>query len=394
MSLNETVSAERVHIGFFGMRNAGKSSLVNAVTGQSLSVVSDVLGTTTDPVKKAMELLPIGPVVIIDTPGFDDEGYLGEKRVEKTNEILAKTDIAILVVDSLKGVSKGDKELIEAFKKRNIPYIIAFNKSELLKEKAPLHDNEIYVSATENVNIFELKEKIGSFAKTTEKKKYVVSDLVEKGDIVVLVIPIDEAAPKGRLILPQQMTIRDLLDGNCTVIACQDTELSDTLNALAKKPKLVITDSQIFGKVSKIVPDDIPLTSFSILMARYKGELDVLINGAEKLSQIKDGDRILISEGCTHHRQCNDIGTVKIPNMIRKFTGAEPEFSFTSGGEFPQDLSGFSLVVHCGGCTLNEKEMKHRVNLAREQGVPMVNYGVAIAKMTGILERSVEIMRN
>ena len=394
MSLNETVSAERVHIGFFGMRNAGKSSLVNAVTGQSLSIVSNVKGTTTDPVKKAMELLPLGPVVIIDTPGFDDEGYLGEKRVEKTNEILAKTDVAILVVDALKGLSKGDEELIEAFKKRNIPYIIAFNKCELLKEKAPLHDNEIYVSATENINVFELKEKIGAFSKVGEKKKYVVSDLVEKGDIVVLVIPIDEAAPKGRLILPQQMTIRDLLDGNCTVVACQDTELSDTLNALAKKPKLVITDSQIFGKVSEIVPDDILLTSFSILMARYKGELSTLINGAEKLAEIKDGDKILISEGCTHHRQCNDIGTVKIPNMIRKFTNSEPEFSFTSGGEFPQDLREFSLVVHCGGCTLNEKEMKHRMNLANEQGVPMVNYGVAIAKMNGILERSVEIMRN
>ena len=393
MSLNETVSAERVHIGFFGMRNAGKSSLVNAVTGQSLSVVSEVLGTTTDPVKKAMELLPLGPVVIIDTPGFDDVGALGEKRVEKTNEILAKTDVAILVVDSVKGLSKGDEELINSFKKRNIPYIVAFNKSELLTEKATLNENEIYVSAVDNINIFELKEKIASLAKTTEKKKYVVSDLVKKGDIVVLVIPIDEAAPKGRLILPQQMTIRDLLDANCVVVSCQDTELQSTLQSLAKKPKLVITDSQIFGKVSKIVPDDILLTSFSILMARYKGELSTLINGAEKLFHIKNGDKILISEGCTHHRQCNDIGTVKIPNMIRKFTGAEPEFSFTSGGEFPQDLREFALVVHCGGCTLNEKEMKHRMSLAREQGVPMVNYGVAIAKMTNILERSVQVVK-
>ena len=391
MSLNEAVSAERVHIGFFGMRNAGKSSLVNAVTGQSLSVVSDVKGTTTDPVKKAMELLPLGPVVIIDTPGFDDEGYLGEKRVEKTNEILARTDVAILVVDAIKGISKGDGELIEAFKKRNIPYIIAFNKCELLIEKTPLKDNEIYVSAKENINVFELKEKIGAFSKTGEKKKYIVFDLVEKGDIVVLVIPIDEAAPKGRLILPQQMTIRDLLDANCIVTACQDTELESTLKSLAKKPKLVITDSQIFGRVSKIVPDDILLTSFSILMARYKGELGALINGAEKLAEIKDDDRILISEGCTHHRQCNDIGTVKIPNMIRKYTGAEPEFRFTSGGEFPQDLREFSLIVHCGGCTLNEKEMKHRMKLASEQGVPMVNYGVAIARMNGILEKSLEV---
>ena len=391
MSLNEIASGERVHIGFFGMRNAGKSSLVNAVTGQSLSVVSDVLGTTTDPVKKTMELLPLGPVVIIDTPGFDDEGALGEKRIEKTNEILAKTDVAILVVDSLKGLSEGDRVLIEAFKKRSIPYIIAFNKCELLEEKKALNDNEIYVSATENINVFELKEKIGGLSKATEKKKYVVSDLVEKGDIVVLVIPIDEAAPKGRLILPQQMTIRDLLDGNCVVVSCQDTELAYTLNALSKKPKLVITDSQIFGKVSKIVPDDILLTSFSILMARYKGELGTLINGAERLSEIKNGDKILISEGCTHHRQCNDIGTVKIPNMIRKFTGVEPEFSFTSGGEFPQNLREYSLIVHCGGCTLNEKEMHHRMSLANEQGVPMVNYGVAIAKMNGILDKSLEI---
>lgn len=394
MSLNEVASAERVHIGFFGMRNAGKSSLVNAVTGQNLSVVSDVKGTTTDPVKKTMELLPLGPVVIIDTPGFDDVGALGEKRVEKTNEILARTDVAILVVDALKGISRGDEELIDSFKKRNIPYIVAFNKCELLAEKPALNDNEIYVSAVDNINIFELKEKIGSLSKTAEKKKYVVSDLVEKGDIVVLVIPIDEAAPKGRLILPQQMTIRDLLDGNCIVVSCQDTELESTLQSLAKKPKLVITDSQIFGKVAKIVPDDILLTSFSILMARYKGELKALINGAERLSNIKNGDKILISEGCTHHRQCNDIGTVKIPDMIRKFTNAEPEFSFTSGGEFPQDLSEYSLVVHCGGCTLNEKEMHHRMSLANEQGVPMVNYGVAIAKMNGILERSVEIMRN
>ena len=394
MGFNESVSAERLHIGFFGLRNAGKSSLVNAVTGQSLSVVSDVLGTTTDPVKKAMELLPLGPVVIIDTPGFDDVGALGEKRVEKTNEILAKTDVAILVVDSVKGLSEGDEELVSSFKKRNIPYIVAFNKSELLTEKATLNENEIYVSAVDNINIFELKEKIGSLAKTTERKKYVVSDLVEKGDIVVLVIPIDEAAPKGRLILPQQMTIRDLLDANCVVVSCQDTELEITLNSLIKKPKLVITDSQIFGKVSKIVPDDILLTSFSILMARYKGELSTLIEGAERLSNIKNGDKILISEGCTHHRQCNDIGTVKIPNMIRRFTNAEPEFSFTSGGEFPQDLREYSLIVHCGACTLNEKEMKHRMSLANEQGVPMVNYGVAIAKMTNILERSVQVMRN
>lgn len=393
MSLNETVSAERVHIGFFGMRNAGKSSLVNAVTGQSLSVVSHVLGTTTDPVKKAMELLPIGPVVIIDTPGYDDEGYLGEKRVEKTNEILAKTDIAVLVVDGEKGLADGDNELLDNFKKRNIPFIVVYNKSDLLENIPHTKDYEIYVSSVNNTNIFELKEKIGAFAKSTEKKKYLVSDLVEKGDVVVLVIPIDESAPKGRLILPQQLAIRDLLDGNCMVVSCQDTELESTLKALAKKPKLVVTDSQAFARVSKIVPDDIYLTSFSILMARYKGELPTLINGAEHLSQIKDGDKILISEGCTHHRQCNDIGTVKLPRWIREYTGAEPRFSFTSGGEFPQDLRGFALVVHCGGCTLNEKEMNHRINLAKEQGVPIVNYGIAIAKMNGILDRSIEILK-
>ena len=389
MSLNETVSAERVHIGFFGMRNAGKSSLVNAVTGQSLSVVSEIKGTTTDPVKKAMELLPLGPVVIIDTPGFDDEGYLGEKRVEKTNEILAKTDVAVLVVDSLKGFSKGDEELIEAFKKRNIPYIVAFNKCEMLSERAELNNNEIYVSAVEKINIFELKEKIGSLSKTTERKKYVVSDLVEKGDIVVLVIPIDEAAPKGRLILPQQMTIRDLLDGNCIVVSCQDTELESTLQSLARKPKLVITDSQIFGKVAKIVPEDILLTSFSILFARYKGSLETAVKGATAIEQLNDGDKILISEGCTHHRQCGDIGTVKLPNLLKKYTGKSFDFEFTSGTEFPDDLSSYKLVIHCGGCMLNEREMKYRYLCAAEQNVPITNYGTAIAYMNGILERSV-----
>ena len=390
MSLNETVSAERVHIGFFGMRNAGKSSLVNAVTGQRLSVVSKVKGTTTDPVKKAMELLPIGPVVIIDTPGFDDEGYLGEKRVEKTNEILAKTDIAILVVDSLKGVSKGDKELIEAFKKRNIPYIIAFNKSELLKEKAPLYDNEIYVSATENVNIFELKEKIGSLAKTTEKKKYVVSDLVEKGDIVVLVIPIDEAAPKGRLILPQQMTIRDILDAGAVPVVTRETELETALGAMREKPRMVITDSQAFGFVSKTVGEDIPLTSFSILMARYKGSLESAVKGAEKMKNLNDGDTILISEGCTHHRQCGDIGTVKLPKWISEYTGKQLEFEFTSGRDFPDDLSNYALVIHCGGCMLTEREMQYRARHASDSGIPMSNYGIIIAHTHGILRRSLE----
>lgn len=391
MSLNNTVSAERVHIGFFGLRNAGKSSVVNAVTGQSLAVVSDVKGTTTDPVKKAMELLPIGPVVIIDTPGIDDEGDLGEKRVEKTHEILRKTDVAVLVVDAVKGKSQEDENLISVFKEKNIPYIVAFNKSDLQSSPLKLTDNEILVSAVTGDGVNGLKEKIGALAKTKAEPKYIVSDLIYKGDIVVLCIPIDESAPKGRLILPQQMTLRDILDANATAICCQPEELADTLSVLSKKPRLVITDSQVFSKVSEIVPEDILLTSFSILMARYKGELSVLANGAEALRKIKTGDRILISEGCTHHRQCNDIGTVKLPGWIRKYTGAEPDFSFTSGGEFPDDLSGYSLVVHCGGCMLNEREMKNRLNIAKEQGVPIVNYGVAIAQMNGILTRSLQV---
>lgn len=393
MGLNDTVSAERVHIGFFGLRNAGKSSVVNAVTNQELSVVSDVKGTTTDPVKKAMELLPIGPVVIIDTPGIDDEGYLGEKRVEKTQEILAKTDVAILVVDATKGKTEQDEELINEFKRRNLPYIVVFNKSDILEKGIDLGENEILISAQTRENIEELKEKIGSLSKSKGEPKYIVSDLIEKGDLVVLCTPIDESAPKGRLILPQQLTIRDILDCNAVCITCQDTELKETLEKLSVKPKLVITDSQVFGKVSKIVPDDIKLTSFSILMARYKGDLNALVNGAIRLKNIKDGDKILISEGCTHHRQCNDIGTVKIPGWIRDFTGAEPEFMFTSGGEFPKDLTGISLIVHCGGCMLNEKEMKNRMKIAAAQNVPMVNYGVAIAQMHGILKRSLEVFQ-
>lgn len=391
MGLNDTVSAERIHIGFFGLRNAGKSSVVNAVTGQELAVVSDVKGTTTDPVKKAMELLPLGPVVIIDTPGIDDEGALGEKRVEKTYEILSKTDVAVLVVDALRGKQKEDNELIESFEKRGLPYVVVFNKSDLIECVSATSENEIYVSAQNGTNINELKEKIGNLAKNKSKPKYIVSDLLSQGDLVVLVIPVDESAPKGRLILPQQMTMRDILDKNCTVVACQDTELKDTLSALSRKPKLVITDSQAFGKVSKIVPEDILLTSFSILMARYKGDLEMLVEGAVKLKEIKDGDKVLISEGCTHHRQCNDIGTVKIPGWIRGFTKSEPNFVFTSGGGFPKDLSDISLIVHCGGCMLNEKEMKHRLSVSKEQGVPVVNYGVAIAQMHGILKRSLEI---
>lgn len=391
MSLNLTASAERVHIGFFGLRNAGKSSVVNAVTGQNLAVVSDVKGTTTDPVKKAMELLPIGPVVIIDTPGIDDEGELGEKRVEKTLQILGKTDVAVLVVDALKGKQTDDENLISQFIKRNIPYIVVYNKSDLFDGDLSLKDNELFVSALNNKGINELKERIGELSKIKGEPKYIVSDLIKKGDIVVLCTPIDESAPKGRIILPQQMTLRDILDANATAIFCQPEELAGTLSELSKKPALVITDSQVFGKVSEIVPDDILLTSFSILMARYKGELSALCEGAKSLSNIKDGDKILISEGCTHHRQCNDIGTVKLPGWIKKYTGAQPEFVFTSGGDFPVDLSGFSLVVHCGGCMLNEREMKNRLNIATEQSVPIVNYGVAIAQMNGILKRSLEV---
>ena len=391
MSLNSVSSGERVHIGFFGMRNAGKSSVVNAVTGQSLSVVSDYKGTTTDPVKKAMEILPLGPVLIIDTPGIDDEGELGEKRVDKAYEILAETDVAVLIVDAKKGLQEKDQLLISLFEKKNTPYIIAYNKCDLIEDLKELKSNEIYVSAVENKNIFELKEKIGALSKTKTEKRVIVSYLVTEGDIVILVTPIDEAAPKGRIILPQQMTLRELLDSKCTAVVCQPSELEGTINALKNKPKLVITDSQVFGFVSKVLPDEIPLTSFSILMACYKGDLNNLVNGAVALKGIKDGDKILISEGCTHHRQCNDIGTVKIPDWIRSYTNAEPEFIFTSGGEFLRDLSGVSLVVHCGGCMLNEKEMKSRMEFCKDAQIPIVNYGVAIAVMNGILKRSLEI---
>ena len=387
MGLNDTVSAERIHIGFFGMRNAGKSSLVNAVTGQELAVVSDVKGTTTDPVKKAMELLPLGPVVIIDTPGIDDEGELGELRIKKAKQTLAQTDIAILVVDSQVGLSDKDNELIAEFTKRNTPYIIAYNKSDL--STVSTDGNSISVSAKENININELKERIASLSKSAKSEKHIVSDLINKGDTVVLVIPIDESAPKGRLILPQQQTIRDVLDSGCTAICCRDTELVQTLGSLSKKPSLVITDSQAFGRVSKHVPDDIPLTSFSILFARYKGDLARVVSGASMLSKIKDGDKILIAEGCTHHRQCNDIGTVKMPRWIEEFSCAKPEFSFTSGTEFPDNPDGYSLIVHCGGCMLNEKEMQSRIQRAVDNGVPIVNYGIAIAHMNGILRRSV-----
>lgn len=391
MGLNDVVSAERLHIGFFGMRNAGKSSLVNGVTGQSLAVVSDVKGTTTDPVKKAMELLPLGPVVIIDTPGLDDEGELGALRVKKARQELAHTDIAVLVVDGTAGLGRLDKELVSSFRQRNIPYIIVYNKADLLSERPALEENACYVSSLTGEGIYELKETLGKFAEKKKNPKVPVSDLLKKDDLLVLVIPIDESAPRGRIILPQQLILRDILDCNAMAVCCQDGEVKATLAALAKPPRLVITDSQVFASVSRDVPEDVPLTSFSILMARYKGDLATLVRGAAALSRLKDGDRVLISEGCTHHRQCNDIGTVKMPRWMEEFSGAKLSWDFTSGGEFPEDLSKYALVLHCGGCMLNEAEMKHRTQVANAAGVPIVNYGIAIAHMQGILRRSLAI---
>lgn len=387
-NLNSTPSADRIHIGFFGLRNAGKSSLVNAVTGQSLSVVSNVAGTTTDPVKKAMELLPLGPVMIIDTPGLDDEGMLGELRVQKAREVLATVHIAVLVVDATRGMSELDKTLVSLFEERKLPYLIALNKCDLLPATPAAKGGRYPVSAATGAGVHELKEAIASFAKGLGNSRKLVSDLLSPDDLVVLVIPIDESAPKGRLILPQQNTIRDILDSHCTVVACQDTELKKTLSMLAVKPALVITDSQAFGRVAKDVPDDIPLTSFSILFARYKGDLPSLVQGAVALSTLKDGDKVVIAEGCTHHRQCGDIGSVKIPRWVEQFSGAKPVYTFTSGGEFPHDLSDYKLIIHCGGCMLNEKEMQHRMEIAEQAGVPMVNYGVAIAHIHGILKKS------
>ena len=390
MSLNETVSAERPHIAFFGMRNAGKSSLVNAVTGQQLAVVSEIKGTTTDPVKKAMELLPIGPVVIIDTPGLDDEGELGALRVQKAREILAKTDIAVLVVDAAAGLGPQDRELLDLFRERGLPHITAFNKADLLGERPALTEDELFVSAKTGENITALKEKLGAFAGKTENQRKIVSDLLAPGDLAVLVTPIDAAAPKGRMILPQQQTMRDILDAHCAFVTCQPEELAATLKMLSVRPKVVVTDSQAFGRVAKDVPEDVLLTSFSILFARYKGSLPVLTQGAAALARLKDGDKVLISEGCTHHRQCGDIGTVKLPGWIEKFTGCKPSYRFTSGGEFPEELGEYKLVVHCGGCMLNEAEMQSRVKRAKAAGTPIVNYGIAIAQMHGILRRSLE----
>jgi len=389
VSLNSTVSAERIHIGFFGKRNAGKSSLVNAVTGQNLSLVSDVKGTTTDPVKKAMELLPLGPVVIIDTPGIDDEGELGEMRVKRAKQALNYTDIAVLVVDSKIGLQDSDNSLISLFKSKKTPYIIAYNKTDLLNRIPDADEGEIYVSAQNGTNINKLKDLIARKAKSAENNKRIVADLIEPSDLVVLVVPIDESAPKGRLILPQQQVIREVIENGATAVVCRDTELKDTLSSLGKKPKLVITDSQAFAQVSKDTPDDIALTSFSILFVRYKGDLNAAVHGAAQLDKLKDGDKILISEGCTHHRQCNDIGTVKMPNWVRNYTNKNIEFNFTSGNEFPEDLSQYSLIIHCGGCMLNAREMQSRTGYAADCGIPMTNYGIAIAYMHGILRRSI-----
>lgn len=387
MSLNNTPSANRVHIGIFGKRNAGKSSVMNALTNQDLAIVSDVKGTTTDPVLKAMELLPLGPVVMIDTPGIDDEGDLGALRVKKSYQMLNKTDVAVVVIDG-ETESAEDKLMIEKIIAKNIPYVIFHNKSDTFTTDKK--EGRLYGSALNKIGIDELKKAIVTLAGKEDNDKKIVADLIEPLDIVVLVVPIDAAAPKGRLILPQQQTIRDILDAEAVSVVVKDTELKETLAKLGTKPKLVITDSQAFAKVSAIVPDDIQLTSFSILFARYKGSLETAVKGAAAIEQLNDGDKILISEGCTHHRQCGDIGTVKLPNLLKKYTGKSFDFEFTSGTEFPDDLSTYKLIIHCGGCMLNEREVKYRYLCAAEQGVPITNYGTAIAYMNGILKRSIE----
>lgn len=400
MSMNEIPAAERVHIAFFGRRNAGKSSVVNAITGQNLSIVSDTPGTTTDPVRKTMELLPMGPVVVIDTPGFDDEGTLGEERVRKTRETLQRTDVAVLVIDGTKGITECDKELIALFDEKKIPYIIVHNKSDLTGFEAGVvtDDTEkgerlpmvVNVSALTGQGVWDLKECIAATGKSTVNRRKLISDLVTCGDVVVLVIPIDESAPKGRLILPQQMVIRDLLEVGALPICTRETELDKTLKSLGKAPRMIVTDSQAFGKIEGIVPREVHMTSFSILMARYKGTLTAQLEGVHALAGLKDGDKVLISEGCTHHRQCGDIGTVKLPNWIKNFTGRDIIFETSSGLSFPDDLREYKLVIHCGACMLNEKEVVSRIERAKSQGVPVTNYGTAIAYLHGILDRSLE----
>lgn len=388
MSMNSTPSGERVHIGFFGRRNAGKSSVVNAVTGQETAVVSEVLGTTTDPVSKAMELLPIGPVLIIDTPGYDDEGSLGEQRVRRTKQILNKTDVAVLVVDAQKGITAVEEELTAIFQEKQIPYLIVFNKIDLLKKLPQPMEHAFFVSALQKKNIQDLKERIAALVPSEKEKRCLAGDLARPGEYVILVTPIDKAAPKGRLILPQQQTIRDLLDAGILTVVVRESELSRTLQTLGRKPQLVITDSQVFGRVAKETPEDILLTSFSILMSRYKGTLEEAVRGAAHIRHLQDGDTVLISEGCTHHRQCGDIGTEKLPCWLGAFTGKNLNFAFTSGTDFPEKISSYQLIIHCGGCMLSEREMRYRMKCAVDAGVPMTNYGTAIACMNGILKRS------
>lgn len=388
MGLNSTPSSERVHIGFFGRRNAGKSSLVNAVTGQQLAVVSDTPGTTTDPVTKAMELLPLGPVVIIDTPGYDDEGELGELRVKATSRVLCRTDIAVLVTDITKELGGCEKQLIELFEEKKIPFIIVGNKCDL-PDRAT--DKRFEASALNNTNIYELKEKIASLVNTVDQTHRIIGDIIKEGELAVLVVPIDKAAPKGRLILPQQMVIRDILESGACSAVCRETELEHTLKTLVNDPAIVITDSQVFGKVSRITPESIRLTSFSILMAKYKGFLETAVKGAAAICELKDGDKVLISEGCTHHRQCGDIGSVKLPALLKKTTGKNVEIVLTSGREFPEDTSEYALCIHCGGCMLTEREMIYRMRLSVDCSTPFTNYGVALAYMNGILKRSLSV---
>lgn len=390
--MNSSPRSHRVHIGFFGRRNVGKSSVVNAFTNQNLAVVSSVKGTTTDPVYKAMELLPMGPVMIIDTPGIDDRGELGSLRVEKTKQVLNKIDVAVLVVDSTQGLTDYDKELISLFRERNIPYVVAYNKIDLNEVTDHLKENEIAVSALDNTGINSLREKVANLTSNKTSDRKIIGDLLTPGDIVLLVIPIDSAAPKGRLILPQQQVIRDVLDSGAVAVVCKEDDIQQTLNNLNKKPRVVVTDSQAFEKADKATPKDIYLTSFSILMARFKGFLETAVKGASKISKLKDGDRVLIAEGCTHHRQCEDIGSVKIPKWLGEYTNKNLDITLVSGTEYPEDLSPYSLVIHCGGCMLNTREMQYRMSHTIEQGIPFTNYGTAIAYLHGILERSIEFI--
>lgn len=397
MSLNATPSSERVHIGIFGKRNAGKSSLINAITGQNLAIVSEAKGTTTDPVYKAMELLPLGPVMIIDTPGIDDEGVLGSLRIQKAYQVLNKTDIALVIIDAAVGPSAEDLRLIKRINAKKIPLLIVINKCETINEdkktayQALLPNGKLlFVSAEQQLNIFELKEAIAQTVPADENKAQIVADLLLPSDFVVLVVPIDSAAPKGRLILPQQQTIRDILEADAAAIVVKENELTNTLQNLGKRPKLVITDSQVFKKVAAETPADILLTSFSILFARYKGNLQTAVQGVTALENLEDGDKILVGEGCTHHRQCDDIGTVKLPRWIKEYTGKNPEFIFTSGTEFPLDLSPYKMIIHCGACMLNEREMQYRIKCAVDQNIPFTNYGITIAYINGILKRTVE----